>query len=66
MGAKNTTSAEATMPPMNAPIAPVASAWAALPRSAIRWPSKVLAMAVELPGVFMRNPAMESPNRPPK
>ena len=50
---------------MNAPIAAVASACGARPRLAIRWPSKVDAMAVELPGVFIRMAVVESPNSPP-
>ena len=65
-GAKNTTSVVAMMPPMNAPMAAVASAWAALPFLAIMWPSNALAIAVLLPGVFIRIPAMESPKSPPK
>jgi hypothetical protein len=65
-GAKNTTRIDATMPPMNAPIADVASAWAARPLVAILWPSIVPAIAVLLPGVFIRMPEIESPNRPPK
>ena len=65
-GAKNTTSTVAIMPPMNAPIAEVASACAPRPRRAIRWPSIEPAIAVELPGVFIRMPAIASPNSPPK
>ncbi|CAB4931815.1 unannotated protein [freshwater metagenome] len=66
VGAKNTTRVVATIPPMNAPMAEVAKACGALPFLAIRWPSNVPAMAVLLPGVFIRMPEMESPNRPPK
>ena len=65
-GARNTTATEETKPPMNAPIAAVARAWAARPFSAILWPSKVEAIAEACPGVFMRMPIVESPNSPPK
>ncbi len=65
-GTVKTTTTVASRPPMNAPIAEVASACGARPDSAIRWPSKVEAIAVELPGVFIRMPEIESPNRPPK
>lgn len=65
-GARNTTPTEATMPPMKAPIAAVARAFAALPSSAILCPSNVEAMADAWPGVFIRMPMVESPNRPPK
>ena len=64
-GAKNTTRMVASRPPVNAPIAAVARACGARPRLAIRWPSKVDAIAVELPGVFIRMAVVESPNRPP-
>jgi hypothetical protein len=40
-------------------------ALAAKPLRAIRWPSKVEAMAEELPGVFSKMPEVESPNSPP-
>ena len=66
VGAKNTTRTVAIMPPVKAPTAAVASACGALPSSAIRWPSKVVAIAVLLPGVFIRMPAVESPKSPPK
>ena len=46
-GAKNTTSTHAIVPPMNAPIAEVPSAFAALPLLAMRWPSNVVAIAEE-------------------
>lgn len=51
---------------MKAPMAEVASACGARPLRAMRWPSKDPAIAVELPGVFMRMPEIESPNSPPK
>ncbi len=65
-GARKTTSTDAIIPPTNAPIAAVASAWAARPFSAILWPSNVDAIAEAWPGVFIRMPMVESPNRPPK
>ena len=65
-GAKNTTRTVAIIPPRNAPMAAVANAWGARPLRAIWWPSNELAIAVLLPGVFIRMPAMESPNSPPK
>jgi hypothetical protein len=65
-GAKNTTRVVAIRPPMKAPMAEVASACGALPSFAMRWPSKVVAIAVEPPGVFIRMPMVESPKSPPK
>ena len=50
VGAKNTTRVVAISPPMNAPIAQVARAFAAWPLLAMRWPSNVDAMAEESPG----------------
>ena len=64
-GAKKTTRMVARMPPVKAPMAAVARAWGARPLLAIRCPSNVDAMAVELPGVFIRIAVVESPNSPP-
>src|SRR5699024_9451626 len=50
-GARNTTSSDETMPPVNAPIAAVASACGARPDRAILWPSNVEAIADPWPGV---------------
>ena len=65
-GARKTTRQAATMPPMKAPIAAVASACGARPSLAILWPSKVEAIADACPGVFIRMAMVESPNMPPK
>ena len=64
-GAKNAMRVVAMMPPTNAPMAEVARACGPRPRLAIRWPSKVDAMALDAPGVLSRMAVVESPNRPP-
>ena len=66
LGARKTTTIEAIMPPVKAPIAAVARACGARPILAILWPSNVEAMADPWPGVFMRIAIVESPKRPPK
>lgn len=65
-GARKTTTIEAIMPPVKAPIAAVARAWGARPALAILCPSKVEAIADPCPGVFMRIAMVESPKSPPK
>jgi hypothetical protein len=66
LGARKTTTTEATIPPTKAPIAAVARACGARPDWAILCPSKVEAMADAWPGVFIRMAIVESPNMPPK